>query len=66
MTKDEVLFGHRCQVFDLAGRTSVNWRGVLCMAALCHDSWHLPFSHAAEHHLLPEGWDHERITRGYG
>ena len=38
------------------------WRRVLRMAALCHDIGHLPFSHAAEHHLLPDGWDHERIT----
>src|SRR5271166_1394617 len=33
------------------------------MAALCHDTGHLPFSHAAERELLPEGWDHERLTR---
>ncbi len=33
------------------------------MAALCHDVGHLPFSHAAEKELLPEGWDHERLTR---
>lgn len=39
------------------------WRCVLRMAALCHDVGHLPFSHAAEKELLPEGWDHERITR---
>jgi uncharacterized protein len=39
------------------------WRGCLKMAALCHDIGHLPFSHAAEKELLPEGWDHERITR---
>ena len=32
------------------------------MAALCHDIGHLPFSHAAEAELLPDGWDHERIT----
>ncbi len=38
------------------------WRRVLRMAALCHDLGHLPFSHAAEKDLLPEGWDHERIT----
>ena len=38
------------------------WRAVVRMAALCHDIGHLPFSHAAEHKLLPEGWDHERIT----
>ncbi len=38
------------------------WRRVLRMAALCHDVGHLPFSHAAEVELLPEGWDHERLT----
>ncbi len=32
------------------------------MAALCHDMGHLPFSHSAEE-LLPDGWDHERLTR---
>ena len=39
------------------------WRNVLRMAALCHDVGHLPFSHASEHKLLPEGWNHERLTR---
>lgn len=39
------------------------WRSVLRMAALCHDIGHLPFSHAAEGDLLPDGWDHERLTR---
>lgn len=38
------------------------WRRVLRMAALCHDIGHLPFSHAAAEELLPDGWDHERIT----
>ncbi len=38
------------------------WRRVLRMAALCHDIGHLPFSHAAEHELLPDGWTHETIT----
>ncbi|PPA79863.1 MAG: hypothetical protein C00003105_00066 [ANME-2 cluster archaeon HR1] len=32
------------------------------MAALCHDVGHLPFSHSAEKELLPEGWNHERLT----
>lgn len=31
------------------------------MAALCHDIGHLPFSHANED-LLPDGWNHERLT----
>ena len=38
------------------------WRRVLRMAALCHDLGHLPFSHAAEKDLLPEGWTHEDMT----
>jgi uncharacterized protein len=38
------------------------WRSALRMAALCHDLGHLPFSHAAEKELLPEGYDHERLT----
>ena len=32
------------------------------MAALCHDVGHLPFSHASED-LVPNGYDHEEITR---
>ena len=32
------------------------------MAALCHDVGHLPFSHTAEADLLPDEWDHERLT----
>src|ERR1035438_3537862 len=39
------------------------WRAVVRMAALCHDLGHLPFSHAVEHVLLPEGWNHERLSR---
>lgn len=39
------------------------WRTVLKMAALCHDMGHLPFSHAAEHELLPAGTSHEDLTR---
>lgn len=48
---------------EIARKDSISyWRKVLRMAALCHDIGHLPFSHAAEKELLPEGWDHERIT----
>lgn len=38
------------------------WRKVLRIAALCHDIGHLPFSHAGEKELFPNGWDHERMT----
>lgn len=38
------------------------WKQVLRVAALLHDVGHLPFSHAAEKDLLPNGWNHERIT----
>lgn len=39
-----------------------HWRQVLRIAALLHDVGHLPFSHAAEEELLPEDWNHERLT----
>jgi len=38
------------------------WRRVIRIAALCHDIGHLPFSHAGEKELFPEGWNHERMT----
>ena len=38
------------------------WRRVVRMSALCHDIGHLPFSHAAEKKLLPDGRRHESIT----
>ncbi len=38
------------------------WRRVVRLAGMLHDVGHLPFSHAAEEALLPEGWNHERIT----
>ena len=37
-------------------------RTVVRLAALLHDIGHLPFSHGAEHELLPEGYSHERLT----
>jgi uncharacterized protein len=39
------------------------WKSVLRMAALCHDVGHLPFSHAAEKELLPNDYNHERLTK---
>lgn len=45
------------EVFDIE-----YWKRVVRMAALCHDLGHLPFSHAAEEHLLPDGWNHEKLT----
>ncbi|NQS97820.1 MAG: HD domain-containing protein [candidate division Zixibacteria bacterium] len=44
------------------GNADEGSRKTLRIAALCHDLGHLPFSHAAEKDLLPEGWNHERIT----
>lgn len=38
------------------------WRRVVRLAGMLHDVGHLPFSHAAEEALLPEGWNHERVT----
>ena len=40
----------------------LHWKRVLRFAALCHDIGHMPLSHAAEE-LLPDGWDHESMTR---
>lgn len=42
--------------------TLTYWRRVLRMDALCHDIGHLPFSHAAEKELLPDGMNHELLT----
>src|SRR6266851_5805020 len=38
------------------------WKRVLRLAALLHDVGHLPFSHGAEDALLPNGWNHERLS----
>ena len=44
------------------GETLVAWRKVVRLAALFHDLGHLPFSHAAEEQLLPDGKHHEWLT----
>ena len=60
---DHVLGVIREQIPELTNTDLTRyWRRVLRMAALCHDIGHLPFSHAAEHDLLPDGWTHETIT----
>ncbi len=38
------------------------WKRIVKIAALLHDIGHLPFSHAAEGELLPEGFNHEKLT----
>lgn len=38
------------------------YRQVVRLAGLLHDVGHLPFSHAAEEELLPEGRSHEHLT----
>lgn len=52
----------RAVVHPTGSHQHTYWRRVVRMAALCHDIGHLPFSHAAEAELLPDGWDHERLT----
>jgi HD superfamily phosphohydrolase len=47
---------------EVEPRRKEHWRQLVRVAALLHDIGHLPFSHAAERELLPEGWNHERIT----
>lgn len=64
ITRDDLLTD---QVRDLVPELAEqyqreHWLRTLRMAALCHDLGHLPFSHAAEAELLPDGWDHERLT----
>ena len=51
-------------LFDAVGNEDQRryWRRVIRMAALCHDIGHLPFSHAAEDELLPDGFKHEDMT----
>ena len=59
--KNNILFQEIRDIFPDDQDVSY-WRSILRAAALCHDLGHLPFSHAAEKELLPEGRDHESIT----
>ena len=60
--QDNIHESMRRSVLNLTDDERTYWRKVLRMAALCHDIGHLPFSHAAEEELLPEGKRHENIT----
>ena len=64
ITRDDLLTDPLKELVpELAdGYQRQHWLRTLRMAALCHDLGHLPFSHAAEAELLPDGWDHERLT----
>jgi uncharacterized protein len=61
--RDENLSDAVREVVPASRRKREYWRSVLRMAALCHDIGHLPFSHAAERELLPDGVGHEQLTR---
>ena len=63
VTKEEKLSDEVRDLVPKRGEAEFSyWKTVLRVAALCHDIGHLPFSHAGEEDLLPEDWDHERIT----
>jgi HD superfamily phosphohydrolase len=65
VTRPDKVTDETRQVVPTAGndaRGHSYWRSALRMAALCHDTGHLPFSHVGEGGLLPKGWDHERLT----
>ena len=64
-TQDNVHESVRQTVLNITDEEKGYWRRVLRMAALCHDIGHLPFSHAAEKELLPEGRSHESITADF-
>lgn len=62
VTRPENLTDKVRDVVPDDGLTFQHSRSALRIAALLHDTGHLPFSHAAEDDLLPEDWDHERLT----
>lgn len=64
VTREKVSEDLASQLPELASDDALRyWRRVIRLAALSHDIGHLPFSHAAERELLPDGWDHERLTQ---
>ena len=65
LTQDDAIDGEVRKLIPEISQPSFKqyWRRVLRMAALCHDLGHLPFSHGAEKDLLPDGWNHEQITK---
>jgi HD superfamily phosphohydrolase len=64
VTRQDKLKGYAEEIAPELGSSEFHyWRQVLRVAALCHDIGHLPFSHAAEDVLLPDGVDHESLTR---
>ena len=65
ITRDDHLLGSiKAEIPELSNPDQLRyWRRVVRMGALCHDIGHLPFSHAAEHDLLPDGYSHETITQ---
>lgn len=50
------------RLYPHMGENPDHWRRVVCAAALLHDVGHMPFSHAAEDELLPQGMTHESLT----
>ncbi len=60
--QDNIFHDSVRTVLNFPDDEKLYWRKVLRIAALCHDIGHLPFSHAAERELLPEGKNHESIT----
>jgi uncharacterized protein len=63
VTASENVFDESVRRIMPDDQTKQYWKSVLRAAALCHDLGHLPFSHAAEDQLLPDGYDHERLTK---
>jgi uncharacterized protein len=63
VTKTENIFDDSVRNILPDEQARSYWKSVLRMAALCHDLGHLPFSHAAEQELLPNGYDHEHLTK---